>query len=183
MKLKDRIELKKIFYRQIRGMAYAYGRYTEETLQILKNCGIKYSRTTDSTRNFLIPTNWLELMPTCHHNDEKLFELLDAFLASEEEKYYMRLPRLFYLWGHSYEFDNNNNWEVIEKFAKKVGNRDDVWYATNIEVYEYVKAFDSLEFSMDGRIVYNPSGFDVYIDYYGKNVIHPGETVDFTGKE
>ncbi|MCR4719216.1 MAG: hypothetical protein K5768_06260 [Firmicutes bacterium] len=28
---------------------------------------------------------------------------------------------MFYLWGHSYEFDNNDNWEVIENFAKFIG--------------------------------------------------------------
>ncbi len=181
--LKDRIELENLFHRQIRGMAYAYGKYTDETLQILKNCGIKYARATGVTRNFGFPENWLVLQPTCHHNDEKLFELLDEFLAPEEERYISRIPRMFYLYGHSYEFNNDNNWELIEEFAKRAGNRDDVWYATNMEIYEYVKAFDSLEFSLDGKIVYNPSGLDVYLDYYGKNVIHAGETLDFTGKE
>ena len=45
---------------------------------------------------------------------------------------------MFYLWGHSYEFDENDNRDVIEKFAEFVGGRDDIWYATNIEIYDYV---------------------------------------------
>ena len=48
-------------------------------------------------------------------------------------------------WGHSYEFDNNDNWEVIENFAEYIGGRDDVWYATNIEIYDYVKDYISEE--------------------------------------
>ena len=40
---------------------------------------------------------------------------------------------LFYLWGHSYEFDekHNNNWEVIRAFAAYIGKRDEIFYATN----------------------------------------------------
>lgn len=34
---------------------------------------------------------------------------------------------LFYVWGHSYEFDVNNNWERIEEFCKMLGGRDDIF--------------------------------------------------------
>ena len=54
-----------------------------------------------------------------------------------------------------------------------------MWYATNMEVYDYVKAYDNLVFSLDGKTVYNPSAIDVYLDYYGYNVIKPGETKKF----
>ena len=61
-------------------------------------------------------------------------------------------PGLFYLWGHSFEFDYNvpnNNWDVIEKFAEFAGNRSNIWYATNIEIYDYITAYNQLIFSMD----------------------------------
>ena len=177
--IKDREELEKTYDRIIQGMAYAYGDYNDEVVEILKLCGIKYARTTISNENFDIPTDFLRLPATCHHKNAKLFELLEEFLKPEEERYVNRNPRLFYLWGHSYEFDNDNNWNVIEEFLSKVGNRDDVWYATNMEVYDYVKAYDNLVFSLDGKTVHNPSAIDVYIDYYGNNVIKPGETKKF----
>ena len=60
------------------------------------------------------------------------------------------------------EFDNNDNWEVIEKFAEYIGGREDVWYATNIEIYDYVKAYERLETSIDKRIIHNPSSIDVW---------------------
>lgn len=73
------------------------------------------------------------------------------------------MPWLFYLWGHSYEFDNNSNWDVIEKFAEKMGGRDDIWYATNIEIYDYVNAYKQLIFNADGTVIYNPTAYDLWM--------------------
>ncbi|MBO5927001.1 MAG: hypothetical protein J6Q38_05550 [Clostridia bacterium] len=80
-------------------MAYAYGLYDDKCVQILKDCGIKYARTTVSTEKFDIPLDWLRMPTTCHHQNPKLFEILNSFLAPGEENYYARYPRLFYLWG------------------------------------------------------------------------------------
>lgn len=84
---------------------------------------------------------------------------------------------MFYLWGHAYEFNNNDNWQVIEEFAKYMGGREDVWYATNGEIYDYAKAFESLQFSVDGKYVYNPSAQEVFfVTLEEKNVsVKPGE--------
>lgn len=45
-----------------------------------------------------------------------------------------------YVWGHSYEFDNHDNWNVIEDFCAYMGGRNDIWYATNIEIIDYMDA-------------------------------------------
>ena len=58
----------------------------------------------------------------------------------EEKSKHISENRLFYVWGHSYEFDKDNNWEIIENFAEYVGKREDVWYVTNIEIYDYVNS-------------------------------------------
>ena len=79
--------------------------------------------------------------------------------------------KMFYLWGHSYESDNNNNWEVIEKFAEYIGNRGDIWYATNIEIYNYAKAYESLITSYDRKIIYNPSAIDIWVFVDGKTLL------------
>ena len=176
--LKDRKELESIFGGIIKGMAYANGSYNDNVCKILECCGISYSRTTVTTEKFKIPTNWLQLETTCHHNNPKLMELAKIFVDTKEDGYVWRnYPRLFYLWGHSYEFDTNDNWNVIEEFCEFIGGKEDTWYATNGEIYSYVKAFDSLEFSADGNTVYNPSGTTVYICYLGKHIaIQPNET-------
>ena len=106
-------------------------------------------------------------------------ELARAFVEEEPASHHWRRsPKLFYVWGHSYEFNDKNNWEIIEEFAEYIGNRKEIWYATNIEIYRYIKAFDHLSFSAEGRWVYNPSALDVYLHYYGKDVLVPaGATV------
>lgn len=178
--LLDRINLERLFGRVVKGMAYANGSYSDEVVEMLKTCGIDYARTVVSTHRFDIPEDWLRLPATCHHKDEELEKLADEFLKDypENDHYLHKHPKLFYLWGHAYEFNDNNNWEIIEKFAEKVGDRDDVWYATNGEIFDYVKAYDGLIFSVSGNIVKNPSSIDVYTNFNGKEtLIRSGETV------
>lgn len=176
----DRKNLENLFGRIIKGMAYACGSFNDEVVEILKACGINYARTIESTGKFDIPSDWLRLPATCHHDDERLQSLADEFLKDYPENlhYVHKKPKLFYLWGHAFEFAHHDNWYIIENFAKKVGNRDDVWYATNGEVYDYVKAFDSLEFSVNGEYIKNPSAICVYLNYCGQDVKVPaGATV------
>lgn len=163
--LQDRKNLEEIFGGVIRGMAYPFGTYSDELIEALENIGIAYSRTTISTHDFRIPTDWLKLTATCHHKDSLLSELMDKFLnANPNGERFWRTPLLFYLWGHSYEFDNDNNWNVIEEFARKMGNNEEIWYATNIEIYDYIEAYNNLKFSVNGNYVYNPSGLTVWFE-------------------
>ena len=167
--IEDRRNLERIFGRIIRGMAYPYGTYSEKLIEGLKSIGIVYSRTTISTQDFRLPSEWLKLTATCHHNNPNLLDLIEKFLKSSPEKELKnRDSLLFYLWGHSYEFDDNNNWHIIEKFAQQIGNREDIWYATNIEIYDYTKAFDSLIFSVSGNLVLNPSNLTVWFEKNGR---------------
>jgi hypothetical protein len=173
--VEDRRILEELFGTIIKGHAYPFGTTNGEVVDILRKCGILYARTTVSTRSFAIPQNWLLMPATCHHNDAQLMQLVDKFL-NEPQRY--PDPKLFYLWGHTYEFEGNNNWEVIEKFAEAIGNRDDIWYANNMQVYEYVEAYRALEFSANGKMVYNPSALTVWFLSGDKTVkVEPSETV------
>lgn len=129
---KDILSLEKEFDQKINGMAYAYGKYDAKTTEHLKKIGIKYGRTVMPSHSFDIPSELITFNPTCHHNDKQLMELTDNFLNSDPDK-----PQLFYVWGHSYEFDSLNNWEVIEEFCKRVSNKEDIFYGTNTEVFRY----------------------------------------------
>lgn len=167
--LQDRKNLEHIFEGVVRGMAYPFGTSSVTLIEALKNIGIAYSRTTISTHDFRLPSDWLQLTATCHQKDAMLMKLADDFInANPKNESYHRTPLLFYLWGHSYEFDNDNNWNVIEEFSEKVGNRDDIWYATNIEIYDYINAYENLEFSVKGEWVYNPSGLTVWFEKDGQ---------------
>ena len=171
----DRKNLEEQFETIVRGMAYPMGTYSDTVVGVLKNCGICYSRTTKSTGTFYLPQNWLTLHPTCHHDDPKLMEYAEIF--AEDKNPWLRKP-LFYVWGHSYEFDGNDNWDRIEKLAEYMSGREDIWYATNIEIYDYVKAYDSLQMSWDKKIITNLSAIDVWAEDKGE-VLHikAGETI------
>ncbi len=112
------------------GMAYAYGEHPEEAVKYLESIGIKYGRTVESTHSFELPENPILLKPTCHHDDEKLFALAEEFLNLETTE---DDPKLFYIWGHSYEFTVHNNWQRIEKLCKMLSGKSDIFYGTNAE--------------------------------------------------
>ena len=158
--LEDRKNIESQYCTIARGMAYPFGSYSDMVVDALKACGICYSRTVESTEKFNFPENWLTLHPTCHHKNPKLMALARRFV--EEKPRYTAQNWMFYVWGHSYEFDNDANWDIIEKFAAYTGRKDDIWYATNIEIFDYVKAYEALRVSVDESIVYNPTDIDVW---------------------
>lgn len=169
----DRSKLEKQFGRVIRGMAYPFGTYSDMVVDCMKSTGIVYSRTVHSTHDFLMPEDWMRLPATCHHDDPELMNLAKKFL---EETAWGR-PLMFYLWGHSYEFEGNNNWNVIEEFVEYMANREEIWYATNIEIYDYHMAFKQLAFSLDADMVYNPTAFEIWFEVDGNTYsVKPGET-------
>ena len=130
----------------------------------------------NSTGGFALPEDFLAWHPTCHHNAPNLDELCDRFL---NEKSY-NPHKVFYLWGHSYEFDADRNWDVIERFAEQMGGHEDIWYATNIEIYEYIEAYEQLRWSADGKIVHNPTATTLYFNYGSTPVVlGAGETKVF----
>ena len=126
-----------------------------------------------------MPADWLRLPATCHHNSAKLMELARTFAETQDDSNFMRnKPMLFYLWGHSYEFDRNDNWAHMEAICQKFAGNEELWFATNIEIYDYVQAYKSLRYSADGHTVYNPTLLTIWLDADGKPYcIQSGETI------
>lgn len=184
-----RKELERKFGRIIRGMAYPDCGITamspntsySKIKSYLTDLGIVYSRTLGGDNDyFALPTDWHAWMPTAHHDNSKIMEYIDKFVSININCGYCatRSPKLFYLWGHSYEFDREGGWEHAEKICQALGDRDDIWYATNIEIYDYVQAYNSLVFSADASMIYNPSLLEIWLDIDGKIVkLSPGETI------
>ncbi len=166
----DRLNLEAVTGRPVRGLAYPCGRYDDESIQLLRSLGIVYSRTVKNTNQFNLPEDFMKWHPTVHHKGD--LEGLGRRLL--QETYGMNL---MYVWGHSYEFDLDNNWEVIENFCRQMQHKETVWYATNIEIYDYVQACKRLIFSMDGHLIENPSALCVWLCYGGKPVEIPSGAV------
>ncbi len=168
-----RRKLESMYERIVTGFAYPYGWYSPKLMNVLADAGISYARTVVSTYNFNMPENWLELNPTCHHADPALSELTNNFLENEV----MENSYLFYVWGHTFEFDREDNWDVIENLFEQIAGRDEeVWYATNGEIYEYQKAYESLVYSSDMTYIYNPSAIDLWVQIDSTTFFIPSGT-------
>lgn len=162
----DRLTLEKYTGRIIRGCSYAFGEYDDNVVDTLKRLGFAYSRTVESTGSFKVPADFLKWTPSCHHNDA--FEgMAERFLNKPD---YLKRP-LFYVWGHSFEFEREQTWEKMEAFCEKVHGLDDVWYTTNIDFADYMNAARSLVFSADGEKVRNLSAVKIYAKIDGERKI------------
>ncbi len=183
-----RRELERTFGGIIRGMAYpdsgitrlAAGNTVERIAQRLEDLGIAYARSLGADNDqFELPNNWYAWVPTAHHNNPDLMTWLDKFLEVPMPEYIAaRRPKLFYVWGHSYEFENQQTWDKWEAFCQRASGHRDVWYATNIEICDYVKAYSQLQFNIENTLVYNPTA--VMLWFEADTVLYkiaPGETI------
>lgn len=130
----DRLNLSKLAGYDVIGMAYPCGGINNDdrVAEIIRNnTGVKYSRTITSTHNFDLQENLLRFNPTVYIMErEKMWSLAKDFLSAKPER-----PMLFYIWGHSYEFDIDNSWDSFEEFCKLVSGHNDIFYGTNREVF------------------------------------------------
>ncbi len=169
--LEDREGLERITGGLVRGHAYPNGSYSEEIKDLFQKLGIAYARVVEETEDFELPQDPMQWQPTCHHNNPRLLQMAQWF-ADFPKKQYLKL---MYVWGHSYEFDQDDNWERIEEFCRITGGREDIWYATNIEIIDYLQVLRELKFSADGKTVYNPSAQSAYL------VVDDRRTVEVPG--
>lgn len=184
-----RLGLERAFGQIVRGMAYPdsgirnmqNGASYENIRQYLKDLDITYARTLGGDNDlFRMPDDWYAWMPTAHHDNPQVLEWAEKFVSMDVEAMYSasRFPRLFYLWGHSYEFERNGNWEHLDEICEKLSGYNDIWYAANGEIRDYTEAYDSLVFSADGTRVYNPTLLTVWFDLDGTlYTIGSGETL------
>jgi hypothetical protein len=163
--LEDRQALEELVGYPVKGMSYPFGSWNEQVLKALPTLGIEYSRTTRSHGGFELPENWLGWHPTCHH--KMMLECGEKFLAHQPR--FSRMA-LLYVWGHSYEFENDSNWELIEQFGEMIGGQPEIWYATNAEIVAYMKALQQLRWSVSGSIVHNPTAVSLWVGVEGEAV-------------
>lgn len=175
----DRKGLESITGTPVRGHAYPNGSYTEEIKQLFRQLGIAYARVVQTAADcesfakwheisdYALPTDPMEWRATCHHDDPKLMQKAEFFVNYKKSQYL----KLMFVWGHSYEFADNDNWNVIEDFCEYMGGRDDIWYATNIEIIDYMEAARSLRFTASHEAVCNPNAQSVWLQLNGKECV------------
>lgn len=128
----DRKNLERIGGEAVVGMAYPCGPTNEHVKEVLaKHTKIQYARTAKSTHAFKRQTeDLLSLNPTVHHLEDCIFDLAEEFLNLDTDE-----DSVFYIWGHSYEFDHHDAWGKFEKLCKMISGKDDIAYITNKEIY------------------------------------------------
>lgn len=175
--LTNRAALESLVHYPVRGFAYPMGVFSEDVKNTLTVCGLAYARTTRTTNRFDFPKDLLEWSATCHHNDG-LLDRADEFIMRDRPN----VLSLFYLWGHSYEFEEQNNWALFETFCKKISTDKDIWFSTNIELVDYLEAFKRLHFAADNSFVVNPSSVAVSLLVNEKSLIlvNANEKIFFT---
>lgn len=165
--LEDRRALERLVGYVVRGMSYPGCDFNDRVLAMLPMLGIAYARTCEKRSDFLIPDDVYRWPMSCHQSQ-----------ALQRAEDFLRVPpawglQLFFVMGHSFEFESG--WDDIEAFCKLMGRREDIWYATNIEIADYLLAMQSIHVSADGQILTNPSAQPVWCSLWkdGK----PGETL------
>ena len=169
--LEDRKSLESLMGYTVRGLAYPNGSYSEDIKKLLPALGIRYARVVGNRDDFAMPRDPYEWKATCHHN-HRLQELGEQFVGLFKTQYLYQM----YVWGHSYEFTDRNNWDVMEDFCKLVGGRDDIWYATNIKIIDYMEAAGRMQYAADGSFAYNPSACPVWVSVNNEIVEVPAGT-------
>lgn len=162
---KDRAQLEALFHRPITGYAFPQGAVTEEAKRDLAAAGFEYARGVGYYGNFNVPGDLYNIQGTVDLLGGAIEDVMEKFLAAKCEEW---------IWGdadakfcelfiHSYTIDTEEKWSLLFERLERLAHHDEIWYATNIEVVRYIKAFRSLIFSLEHEYVYNPSALDVWI--------------------
>ncbi|MDR1533154.1 MAG: polysaccharide deacetylase family protein [Clostridiales bacterium] len=155
--VEDRRQLEAAARKPVRGLSYPFGDYAGGFKALAFAAGIDYARTVESHGTFAWPEDFLLWHPTCHH--KMAAELWEKFTFPQPSFYL----RLMYVWGHSYEFENDDNWGEFEEFCQQAGAASGIWFATNGEIMDYILAVRNLRWSVDGTMAVNPSATSVYL--------------------
>ncbi len=107
------------------GFAWPCGRYTPETISLLRDNGFAYGRTTASTYDLRENKEPLTMAASCHFQAEDFWE---RYEKSKETGF-------FYFWGHSYElFEYDALWASLEDKIKTITEDPDAEWANVIDI-------------------------------------------------
>lgn len=164
--MKDRSILEEITGYPVTGMSYPSGSCDANAVSVMRACGIEYARTVRSTDDFAFPDDFLLWHPSCHF--KSAMPLAERFLRDLDSQW---TKPLFYIWGHSHEIHCEEDWAQTEKLLRLLADNEKIWYATNMEIYNYMIAQKMLKISVDETVFYNPTATDVWVERNKKDII------------
>jgi peptidoglycan-N-acetylglucosamine deacetylase len=164
--LDDKKALEALVGYPVRGLSYPFGSYSQLLLSLLPGWGFVYGRVVPATNDFRLPNDLLLWRGSCHHSGASTLGAKLLTYATPE-------MALLFVWGHSWELDGNaenNSWQYMEDFCKTMGKKSDIWYATAIEVADYLRAVQAAELSLTGEDITNPSELSIWVKKQGQVV-------------
>ena len=169
----DRRALEDLVGYPVRGMAYPFGTYNDRVIAVLRQLGIVYARTVENHWNCFPPREPLAWQTTAHQFHATPTPVPQRFTELHANP---GSSGVFFIWGHTYEFENR--WEDLERIFKPLAGKPDVWYCTNIELFDYEAARQRLVVAVNRTSVFNPSALPVTIKVDGKlRDVLPGQTI------
>ncbi len=174
--LEDRKLLEDLVGYPVRGMAYPFGTYSPKVIEILKALGIVYCRTVEQADPCFPPREPLAWPATAHQYTQTPLDVGQRFLKLHENP---RAGGVYFIWGHSYEFARPaDRWAELDTLFKPLAGHADVWYCTNIELFDYQSARECIVIAANRRTAYNPSAIAVTLIADGKLIdVLPGKVV------
>lgn len=158
--LEDRRVLEAASGQLVRGMSYPNGVNSPKIAEQLRALGVVYCRMGKANGSFALPSDFMFWTPTTSYYDPDALKKFEHFKNAKVNAY----MTVYYWWTHSISIEAEGAWDKFDEFCRSISGCDDIWYATNLEIYEYVTAARALVVSADQSKVYNPSAVDVWIE-------------------
>ena len=142
--------LEKVTGKPVTTFCYPRGQYTRAHVDMVKAAGYSYARTIN--RYSLSASPLLQSPTSVHTYDHWSYILPTLKVARYNPITFARLYRrwdkqaiylfdramkeggVFHLWGHSWEIENNDDWQRLEAVFKYIAHRDGARYVTNGEL-------------------------------------------------
>ena len=150
----NKLYLEAVLDKQIKMFGYPFGEFNEETKSILRACGYIGARTVKFTGLSAAgdPYEFGVAVTAVNSRKDYAGEILQYFPTIPTQSlsdWEGRATTLFdlgmerggvwHLWGHSWQIEENNDWDTLDRVLKYVSNREGVLYATNGETIDAVR--------------------------------------------
>ena len=100
----------------------------------------------------------------------ELVPYVEGFLETKEEL------ALCQIVGHSYDLFTENLWDTMESICAKMGEHDEIWKCTHLELVRYLKAMEQAEIS--DTAIKNNSNHCLWFAINGNAIsVKPGQSL------
>jgi hypothetical protein len=166
----DKKNLENMFGREVAGFAVPFDYYDDRIARCAEKCGFEYARTSDVTLSYTPCRDWYHWKTGVYHVMPELMPYVEGFLKTNEEL------ALCQIVGHSYDLFTENLWDTIESICANIGEHDEIWKCTHLELIRYLKAMEQAEVS-DTEIK-NYSGLQLWFAVDGNTIsLNPGQII------